>query len=356
MPCQPSFGSDARDGGFRSSTPDANRSGGRTDTLWTPQVRCPTPSGPGGVVSAHPGRFPGLLVRMVLLFVVLVPACSRSTTEPDAASSGDGPVVTVGSFDFAESRLLGELYAQALERQGIRVTRQLGLGARELVQPALAQGLVDLVPEYSGSARRFLATTRERAPSRSANDLASLLKERGLVPLAPSTAQNANAIVVTDGTARRLSLRTVSDLAPVASSLRFGAPAECPERPYCLPGLSARYGLSFGEFVPMADFAITIVALTGGEIDVGLLGTTDPSLADGGLVMLEDDRRLQPDELVVPIVRREVLDEVGPRLADAVATVSARLSTAELVRLNRHMVVDRRSAEDVAGDWLDQGP
>src|SRR5262249_51526552 len=127
--------------------------------------------------------------------------------------------------------------------------------------------------------------------------LARSLAARGLVIGRPAAAQDGNAIVVTAATAARYRLRTISDLAAVAPRLVFGGPPECPERPYCLPGLRRAYGLRFSEFVPLdAGGPLTRQALLAGDIDVALLFTTDPTIVAGHLVVLADNRRLQPAE------------------------------------------------------------
>ena len=133
----------------------------------------------------------------------------------------------------------------------------------------------------------------------------------------------------------------------------FGAPPECPDRPYCLIGLESTYGLSFGRVEEINTRAATATALQSGEIDVGLLETTDARLADGRFVLLQDDKGLQPRENIVPLVRQRMIDEYGQTLTDAVDAVSARLTTADLVELNRRVEIVGMTPAQVADDWLD---
>jgi osmoprotectant transport system substrate-binding protein len=161
--------------------------------------------------------------------------------------------VVVASFNFPESELLAAIYGLAIQHAGIPVRLRLNLGPRELVQPALEQGLVDLVPEYLGTA----LTSIEPHPSISMSDpaevratLARALAVWGVRVLTPARAQDQNGVVVTRATAARLHLRTVSDLRHAAGSLILGGPPECPSRPYCLPGLRSAYGLRFARFLP----------------------------------------------------------------------------------------------------------
>ena len=271
-----------------------------------------------------------------------------ATTRPDG--------VTVAAFGFSESRILAELYAQAIEAKGIPVRRVLDLASREVVEPALEQGVVDFVPEYSGTALEFLNRGARQAtsdPEATYRLLREAFAERGITALAPAPAQDQNAVAVTRATAERLRLTRVSDLRPVAPTLVFGAPPECPERQFCLAGLTSVYGLSFKEFRALdAGGPLTIGALEGDEIDVGLLFTTSPAVAMSNLVLLQDDLGLQPAENVVPVIRTSVLERHGDPLREAVDDVSRVLTTEELVGLNRRVEVDGATPAEAARVWL----
>jgi osmoprotectant transport system substrate-binding protein len=273
-----------------------------------------------------------------------------------AAAVLDDDAVTVGSFDFPESTVLAQLYGQALEASGFPVRYELGIGPRELVQPALARGLVELVPEYAGTGLRFAsmgATVPSDDVTATRRALDRALGDRDAAALAPAPAQNANAVVVARELADRYDLDEISDLADIAPSLRFGGPPGCHERPYCLAGLEDTYDLHFDDFLPLdVGGPLTHQALRGGHVDVALLFTTDPLLVGDDLVVLADDRNLQPAENVTPVVRRELVDRFGDRLVAAVDAVSARLTTGELQVLNGR-VASGDDPADVASDWLD---
>ncbi len=292
----------------------------------------------------------------MVVLVVAAAGCGPRGPErsPEAAVRPDA--VTVGSFNFPESGLLAELYAQALENVGIPVARQLHVGPREIMGPALEQGLVDLVPEYLGSALAYLepdAAEPSLDAASARQRLSDVLAERELVVLSLAPAENQNGVVVRRDTAERFGLRSISDLAPVAGELVFGGPPECRERPYCLIGLRNVYGLDFERFVPLDSGGRgTRAALSGGEIDVGLLFTTDGHLAAGDLVLLADDRSLQPAENVVPVARRQMVERYGATLVERLDRVSAQLTTAELSDLNRQMTIEEQDAAVVAARWL----
>ena len=138
----------------------------------------------------------------------------------------------------------------------------------------------------------------------------------------------------------------------LSTTLKLGGPPECPDRPFCLPGLQETYGLEFAEFVPLdAGGPLTVQALTGGQIDVGLLFTSDPAIATNGFVLLEDDKQLQLADNIVPVVRQEVLD-ANPAVTDLLNTIMERLTQEELTNLNKAVTVDARPAAEVATEWI----
>jgi osmoprotectant transport system substrate-binding protein len=284
-------------------------------------------------------------------------ACTASGgSAPGSVADTGRPSIVVGSFDFPESVMLSYLYADALADRGYPVRVLPGLGTRELVDPALMVGLLQMVPEYTGSALEFISLGRVRAtPSAAATAgaLAMATAGRGLIIGRPAAAQNGNAIVVTAATAARYRLRRISDLIPVANRLVFGGPPECPERAYCLPGLRMTYGLRFRKFVPLdAGGPLTRQALAAGDINVALLFTTDPVIKTQHLVALTDDRGLQPAENVVPVLRRATVGRYGAGLLAVLDAVSARLSTADLAALDAEVELGSGDPRTVADRWL----
>jgi osmoprotectant transport system substrate-binding protein len=297
----------------------------------------------------------------LVLVVALVAGCSRQPEPPP--QDPRRPAIVVASFDFPESELLAELYGQALRGRGYPVELVTRLGTREVVEPALEQGKVDLVPEYLGTALTFI-DDRGLAPSGDPRATHARLRQafatRGVAVAAFAPAEDRNGFVVTGDLARRHHLQRISDLAPLARRLAFGGPPECRDRPLCLQGLRDRYGLEFARFEAMASRRVTADALESHEIDVGMIETTDASLYKGDykrdLVQLQDDRGLQPAENVVPVVRRQVVDHYGPALLRVLDGVSAQLTTAGLSGLNRQVEVDDQPPSAVAAGWLRTHP
>ncbi|HEX6423591.1 MAG TPA: ABC transporter substrate-binding protein [Acidimicrobiales bacterium] len=297
----------------------------------------------------------GSVALVAMVAATAFGGCGSESSPGGGASALGDDAITVASFDFPESELLAEVYGQALQAGGFEVHFEIGLGPRELVQPALARGLIELVPEYAGTALRFVSLGESRPTDdlvATTSALGHALRDRGLVALAPAPAQDANAVVVTRALADRHALEEISDLEAVAPHLTFGGPPGCPERPFCLAGLEDTYGVRFAAFLPLdVGGPLTHQALSGGHVDVALLFTTDPLIAGDELVVLADDRGLQPAENVTPVVRREVVDRWGDPLVDAVDEVSGRLTTETLRSLNAR-VADGEPGARVAGDWL----
>jgi len=262
----------------------------------------------------------------------------------------------VGSFDFPESVLLAHIYAGALAAKGFPVRVMPDLGTRELVDPALMNGLIQIVPEYTGSALNFLSLGQLAATSNVAATYRSLTRSaerRGLVAAQPAPAQDANAIVVTAATAARWHLRSIADLRKVAPPLVFGGPPECRERADCYLGLKRVYGLRFKTFVATdTGGPLTLQALAAGQIGAALLFTTDPGITPRHLVILADSRALQPAENIAPLVRRSTVERYGPRLLATLNAVSARLTTTTLRRLNGQVQRPGMYPRTVARGWL----
>lgn len=263
---------------------------------------------------------------------------------PAAALPGRAPgtAVVVASFSFPESELLAAIYALALLQAGIPARLQLGLGPRERVQAALAGGLVDVVPEYLGAALAHLepaAAAAGSGPAAVRHELARALARWDVQVLQPAAAQHRDGLAVTRATATWLRLRTVSDLVRFAPQMVLAGPPECPQRPSGLPGLRRVCGLQFARFVPLATGQEHIAAVRQGAADVAVTGTTGGHLAAGGLVLLADDRQLQPPGNIVPVVCASAAARYQTRLASALDAVSARLTTADLIALSQQITV-----------------
>jgi len=276
----------------------------------------------------------------------LVASCGRA--------SGDS--VTVGSKNFTEELILGELYAQALEHAGIAVTRKLNLGTTDIAMAALKRGEIDLYPEYTGTA---LLNVLRLPPDGDAKRVyrtvkAAYEKQFGLVWLAPAPMNDTQALATTQAVAGREAISKLSDLAPKAAELRLGAVTEFLKRADGLPGLQKRYGGFRFKQVKIIDNGLKYQALDHGDVDVILAFTTEGDLKANNLVVLEDDKHLFPPDQVAAVVRKAVLD-AKPSIAPALDKLAPLLTDDVMQNLN--LQVDgsqKREPADVARDFLKQ--
>lgn len=297
--------------------------------------------------------------RAALLGAALLVAAATACSADGGGADVERADVVVASYDFPENQLLAELAAEALRRTGLEVSVATGLGSRDVVVPAMEQGHVDLVVDYAGSALDFLlpgTSASHGTPEEVHATLRRTLAAREVTALPYASAEDTNGFAMTASAADDYDVERLSELAPVAGALVIGGPPECPERRYCLKGLRDRYGLRFASFREMPSRADTAAALVTGEINVGMLETTDPRLFDGQLVLLEDDGELQPRENVVPLVREAALEAHGDRIEPALAAVTAALSTEELLALNRAVELAGVPVATAVGAWLDDHP
>ena len=294
----------------------------------------------------------------LLALALFAGACGSGESDDNAGGGGDNGgeakgTITVGAVGFAENQIVAEMYAQVLENDGYTVERQLDIKSREILQPAMQKGDIDLAPEYTGSLLVFLDPNAETS-SDAEDEVAKtneLLAENGLTMLEPSTANDTNGLVVTADTADSEGLTTTSDLASVAGDLTLGGPPECPERPFCIPGFEKTYGITFGDFKPLdVGGPLTVAALKKGEIDVGLLFTTSSAIQANDFVTLEDDKGLQPADVLTPVIRDEVNDD---NVTSLLNEVSAALTTDEMVQLNSEVELNHEDAADVAQQFLE---
>ena len=332
---------------------------GNSPTGPSPGSRAPGEAGRGARAGRRTRRTlygAALVAALTAVCCGCTPGTSRGPPAGAHTAGRERAVITVGAFDFPESVLLAQIYGDALKAKGFPVRVLPGLGSRELVDPALLSGLIQLVPEYAGSALQFNSLGRQSATSdvmATSKALTQLMADRGVVAGLPAAAQNTNAIVVRAATAARYGLRSIADLARVAPRLAFGGPPECPGRAYCLPGLKQAYGLRFKSFIALdAGGPLTLQALTEGNVDVALLFSTDPSISARHLVVLADDRRLQPAENITPLVSRDVVARYGERTVAVLNTVSARLDSVSLRALDALVEIHGQDPRQVAERWL----
>jgi len=299
------------------------------------------------------------LAAAVLALALTVAACG-SDGGSTANSGGEQKQITIGAFNFPESEIMANIYAGLLTKAGYKTTVK-SLGAREIVEPALEKGEIDLVPEYLGTFTEFLNVKingKDAKPLANGNvdqTLAAAQKiaaERGLVVLPPAAAQDQNAFAVTKDFSESNKVTTLSQLGALTGTpLVLGGPPECPQRPFCRPGLEKTYGITFTGFKAYQKFPLIKQALKSGDIQLGLVFSSDSGNAANNLVVLEDDKGLQTVDNLTPVVRAASASEA---LKSALAQINDELTTEVLTGLNNKVENERQTPSNVAKAWLQQ--
>ncbi|MEU8944383.1 ABC transporter substrate-binding protein [Streptomyces sp. NPDC048489] len=275
------------------------------------------------------------------------------------APPGDSRHLTVGSAGFTESDLLAQMYSLLLRQAGYR-TSMLTVANRELYEPALESGQIDVVPEYAATFADWLNAKAHGpdAPPVGSPDLTATMKAlrslaapRGLTVLAPGRAVDQNAFAVTGAYARQHRLKTLSDLGASGLKVRLAAGDECVKRPYCEPGLRKTYGIDVTAVDPKGVGTTQAKkAVQSGRDQMVLTTTTDATLGEFGLVLLADDKHLQNADYIVPVVNRSRAG--SERVTKALGALNGVLTTADLAAMNQQVDSWRRLPEDVARTYL----
>jgi len=281
---------------------------------------------------------------------------SEAATSSAPASAAAKADIRIGSDNFYESKLMGEIYAQVLEKAGYKVDRKFALGSRQERIPTMDAGQVDLVAEYVGSGLGFYDKTKITGDGqKNADALQAAIKSKGLTVLGITPAQDTNAFAVRAETATSMSLSKMSDLVAHQADLKWGLPSDCDTNPLC-SGALKDYGLTYPPAkrtaldacsVPMAQ------ALQGKAIDVAEFCSTQPAIAQFGFTVLADDKATQPAENIAPLVRDDYLAKVDATAFKALLdAASAKVTTEELTKMGVEVDVNHKDVADVAKAFI----
>ncbi len=279
-----------------------------------------------------------------------VAACGGDPTE---SGSGDSEAITVGSAAFNENEIIAEIYAQALEAEGVEVSRQMQIGAREAYIPALENGEIDLLPEYTGNLLLYVDPEAEATTAEEVEDALDDALPEGLEVLDPAQAENKDSYNVTSDLAESEGLETIGDLAKLGT-VRVGGNPEFETRSYGVPGLQDVYGVEDVEFTPISDSGgpATVKALLDGDVDVANIYSTTPSIVENDLVTLEDPENLIAAQNVVPLINE---DKASDTVEDVLDAISAELTTEDLLALNERVDGEEKAnPATVAKEWLEE--
>jgi osmoprotectant transport system substrate-binding protein len=290
---------------------------------------------------------------------VAVAACS-SSGGGSKSSSGSNPLspsasntVVVGSANFPENELLAQIYADALKSAGVKVTTKFNIGAREVYYPEVVKGAISIIPEYNGA---LLTTSVDKtSTATSTADVDAALKAK--LPstaeiLNSSAAQDKDSITVTQANAAKYHLKSISDLSSVAKGWVIGGPSEFQTRADGIVGLKKVYGLTFKSFSPLDESGpITLSALTSGKVQAADVFTTTPQIITDKLLSLSDPKNMFAAQNVLPLVYKKA---ASAKVISTLNAVSAKLTTADLLSMNKSLSINHESYTTVADTWLSQ--
>lgn len=298
------------------------------------------------------GKKTRIFIGIVLTLSLLVLLLSGCGGEPVTGK----PVIKVGSKDFTESLLLGELYALALEKQGYQVDRKLNLGSA-LVHDALVNGDIDLYPEYTGTG---LLSVLKESPVFDARQAYEKVRARyeekfGLIWLEPAAANDSQGLVITRQAADKYGIRTISDLQRQAPHIRFASQGQFDEREDGLPALSKAYGEFRFKDRKLYDNGLKYDVLHNGEADVAVAYTTEGQLSRPEFVVLEDDRQVWPPYNIAPVIRQAVLEK-NPEIKDILNRITAVMDNQTIIKLNAEVDINKREYTEVAKEFFERLP
>jgi osmoprotectant transport system substrate-binding protein len=309
---------------------------------------------------------------MALVLSLGIAACGSSddTTGESTAEGGEagaivsnaensGVSLTIGSKNFPESEITGEIYAQALEAAGYKVKTDLSLGSETIALKTLKAGQVSGYPEYTSTALESLFGLEPEdvpAEAQPAYEKAKAeFEKEGLTAFPPTPFSSANAVGTLKKTAEKYGLEDVSDLDGVSEKLSLYGSPECRERIDCLAGLEKLYGLKFASFHPV-DIGLRYTVLEKGQADLSILFTTDPQLSaeSDKFVILEDDKEVFPAGNVIFVTSKKVAEEAGPDYEKTIVQVQEELTLPVMQELNARVELEKETAKEAAAEYLEE--
>jgi osmoprotectant transport system substrate-binding protein len=303
-----------------------------------------------------------ILALLAALALLGLAACgnvgSSGGSGPSAEDEGSGPTITVGSKNFTEQYVLGELYAQALEAKGFNVEKKLDLGSAAIADKALQNGQIDMYPEYTGTSLVEIFKQEEQpdTPEATYEKAKQLYTERDPADtmLTPAPFNNTYGIFVRKDVAGEYELKTIADLAEVSPKLAFVVFSEFKNREDGYPNMQKNYpAFDFGDFVIVNSIGGTIYqGVLQGEGDAGVGFTTDSQLASDELVVMEDPKSIWPFYNPAPVVRSDVLEQ-NPKMEEVLNSVSETLDADTMRQLKAQVDIEQEDPEDVAAEHLE---
>jgi osmoprotectant transport system substrate-binding protein len=321
-------------------------------------------------------RAPYLLATALAALSVGVAACggdddttsSQPTSTATSEATAAGGQITknpanakvslkIGSKNFTEQQVLGEIYAQGLAAAGYNTTTDLNLGDQDAALAALKGDEIDAYPEYTGTALTVFykkdAADLPKDPQAAYEELKGDFAKDGITAFPPTPFTSSNEVAVTKETADKLGLKNISDLSSHAKDLTLYGTPECRKRMDCLLGLEQVYGLKFKKFVPV-DPKLRHEVLQSGRADVSIVFTTDPQIKRNGEVLLEDDKGMFPPYNPTLLMKTTTADKAGPDLAKTIDALQKPLTDEAMQELDARVDLDKKEAAEVAKEYLSE--
>jgi osmoprotectant transport system substrate-binding protein len=321
-------------------------------------------------------RAPYFLATALAALAIGVAACggdgeqpeAKQTSVPTSAPTQAAGSITnnadnaktslkIGSKNFTEQKVLGEIYAQGLAAAGYNTSTDLNLGDQDAALAALKGGEIDAYPEYTGTALTVFfkkdAADLPKDPQKAYEELKTAFEKDGITAFPPTPFTSSNEVAVTKKTADKYGLKNISDLSKVAKDLTLYGTSECRKRMDCLLGLQKVYGLDFKKFVPVSPDQRHEV-LTSGRADVSIVFTTDPQIKRNNEVLLEDDKGMFPPYNPTLLMKKETADAAGPDLAKTIDLLQTQLTDDAMQELDARVDLDKKEPAEVAKEYLSE--
>ena len=316
-----------------------------------------------------------LILLLALSLAVLVAACgddsedtAATPTQSSSDAGGGGKIqrndanakvhLTIGSKNFTEQKVLGEIYAQGLEAAGYAINKDLNLGDEKTALAALKSDEISAYPEYTGTALLSFfgkkANELPKDPQAAYEEVKKDFAADGLTAFPPTPFTSSNEVAVTKATAEKLGLKNISDLSGKSQDLTLYGSPECRQRIDCLVGLQKYYDLDFKSFTPI-DIGLRYDVLDKGQADLSIVFTTDAQLfTSNDYVTLEDDKHVLPAGNVMFIASKQAADEAGPDFGSTIEKVQSNLSLEVMQELNARVDIDKEKPEQAAKEYLQE--
>ncbi len=305
------------------------------------------------MIRKHTRRAAKAAFAISLGVAILVGLVAVAAVRPASARTTAGPTIVLGTKNFTEEYILGQLYKQALEHAGFSVSYKENIGSTELIQTSLTSGKINMYPEYTGVIVQDVFHHALSAKTGAATyALARKLEAaKGFTVLEPTPFYDTDVVAVTNATAKKYGLKSIADLKKVGS-FKFGGFPECKTRNTCFVGYTKAYGITKASFLPLAGIS-AYAALDAGKVLAADVFSTDPPLGKGSkYTVLADPKHVTGFQNVVPIVKASVAKALGPKFASTVNAVSAKLTLPAIVAMNKAVAVDKQSPAAVAKAFL----